>query len=161
MDYRGPNDYSNDVDQYQEGSMPHIFQLIERLGRRLKTMQRRTVGASGLTPPQYVVLSALATTNRRRLKELADEAHCTPATITGVVDVLERKGLVSRQPNPDDRRSLLVAITEEGKTRQRSTPTLDDMLHGCCSGLRPDDAAHLAQLLNQLDRSLESWEPAG
>lgn len=147
-------------EQYQTGSIPQIFQLVERLARKLKNTQRRTVRAAGLTPPQYVVLDALARRDQRPLKELADEAHCTRATITGIVDVLERKELVTRQPNPADRRSLLVTLTEDGKRLQRSTPTLEDMLHGCCSSLDPDDAIQLSHLLTRLDESLSSWEPA-
>jgi DNA-binding MarR family transcriptional regulator len=143
---------------YQEGSIPEIFQIVEQLARKLKSIQRQTVRVAGLTPPQYVVLGALAERDRRPLKELADAAHCTRATITGIVDVLERKGLVTRQPNPDDRRSLLVTLTGNGKTLQQSTPTLDEMLHGCCTGLRPDEATQLTELLQKLDQSLASWE---
>ena len=72
--------------------------------------------------------------------------------------MLERKGLVTRQPNPNDRRSMLVALTEEGRELHRSAPTLDEALHGCCTGLRPDQATQLVELLSQLDRSLAGWE---
>lgn len=162
MDYQEPNlieiTEKPDLDGYQTGSIPQIFQLVERLARKLKGIQRQTVKAAGLTPPQYVVLGALAERDQRPLKELADAALCTRATITGIVDVLERKGLVIRQPNPDDRRSLLVTLTDQGRTLQQSTPALDEMLHGCCTGLRPDDATQLTQLLSQLDHSLTAWE---
>jgi DNA-binding MarR family transcriptional regulator len=145
-------------EEYQAGSIPDVFQLIERLAKKLKYIQRQTVSSAGLTPPQYVVLGALWEQDRRPLKDLADEAHCARATITGIVDVLERKDLVTRRPNPDDRRSLLVTLTSRGKALQHSTPTLDEMLHGCCTGLHPDETTRLTQLLRDLDRSLASWE---
>lgn len=46
--------------------------------------------------------------------ELADMASCTRATMTGLIDTLERDGLVRREPNPDDRRMMRVYITEQG-----------------------------------------------
>ncbi|MDH3259899.1 MAG: MarR family transcriptional regulator [Acidimicrobiia bacterium] len=146
------------VEEYQTGSIPDVFQLVKSLGRKLKNIQRQTVGIAGVTPPQFVVLGALWEQDARPLKELADAAHCTRATITGIVDILERKGLVTRQPNPGDRRSLLVTLTEQGKDLEQSTPTLEEMLHGCCAGLRPEETTQLVQLLAALDRSLALWE---
>ena len=149
-----------DQEQYRQGSIPQIFQLVERLARKLRNIQRQSVSDSGLTPPQYVVLSALAERDCRPFKELAETAHCTRATITGIVDVLERRCLVTRLPNPDDRRSLLAALTEKGKKLQRATPTMEKILHGCCTGLQPKQALQLTRLLSQLDKSLISWEDA-
>jgi len=147
-----------DNDKYRAGSIPEVFQLVEGLTKKLKNIQRLTVSVSGLTPPQYVVLGALWEQDQRPLKELAEAAHCTRATITGIVDILERKGMVTRQPNPEDRRSLLVTLTERGQDLQQTTPTLDEMLHGCCTGIRPDEATQLTELLQKLDHSLTSWE---
>jgi DNA-binding MarR family transcriptional regulator len=105
-----------------------------------------------------VVLGALAERDRRPLGELADAAQCTPATITGIVDVLERKELVTREPNPSDRRSLLATLTAAGRALEESTPSLEEMLHGCCSGLGPGETTHLIAMLERLDQSLTSWE---
>lgn len=161
MYYQEPKQLeTSPVAPFPEGSIPRIFQLVERLNRKLKGIQRRTVRVTGLTPPQYVVLGALALRDRRPLSELADVAHCTRATITGIVDVLEGKGLVTREVNPDDRRSLLVSLTAEGRALEELTPSVNDMLLGCCVGLSPDEAGALTDLLSKLDGSLDSWEGA-
>lgn len=47
--------------------------------------------------------------------ELADLAHVTRATMTGLVDTLERDGLVKREPDPDDRRMMSVTLTPKGQ----------------------------------------------
>lgn len=47
--------------------------------------------------------------------ELADSAGVTRATMTGLVDTLERDGYVRRGPDPSDRRMLLVSLTTEGE----------------------------------------------
>jgi DNA-binding MarR family transcriptional regulator len=48
--------------------------------------------------------------------ELADAAGVTRATMTGLIDTLERDGLVKREPDPDDRRMMSVLLTPKGET---------------------------------------------
>lgn len=47
--------------------------------------------------------------------ELADAANVTRATMTGLVDTLERDGYVKREPDPDDRRMMSVRLTARGE----------------------------------------------
>ena len=46
--------------------------------------------------------------------DLAEMAGVTRATMTGLIDTLEKDGLVRREPDPHDRRAMLVHLTEEG-----------------------------------------------
>jgi DNA-binding MarR family transcriptional regulator len=75
--------------------------------------------------------------------------------MTGIVDTLENKELIMRRPNPADRRSLLVTLTDSGKSLRESTPTVDRIFRGCCTGLEPDEAIELSRLLKKLGESLE------
>ena len=140
---------------YQLGSMPEIFQLIELVSKKLTRIQRETVQEANLTPPQYFVLTLLWEDDGRPLKELAAASYCSRATMTGIVDTLESKGLATRRPNPADRRSLLVTLTDSGKSLRESTPTVDRIFRGCCTGLEMDEARQLSQLLKKLSDSLE------
>ena len=142
------------AEQYQSGSMPEIFRLIEQVNKKLTQIQRETIKETNLTPPQYVVLSLLWQKDGRPFKELAAAVQCTRATMTGIVDTLEKKGLVTRAPNLDDRRSLLVTLTKQGKSFQRSTPPLDRIFTSCCDGLTPNEARQLSRLLQKLNDSL-------
>lgn len=47
--------------------------------------------------------------------ELADLSHVTRATMTGLIDTLERDGLVNREPDPNDRRMMSVTLTAKGR----------------------------------------------
>jgi len=143
---------SDEVDQ--SGSMPEVFRLIELAEKQLKQIQRETIGEADLTPPQYFILTLLWERTGRPLKELAAAAHCSPATMTGIVDTLEGKGLVTREPNPADRRSLLVELTKQGRALRDSTPTLDRIFRSCCVGLEPDEVRQLSRLLKKLNESL-------
>ena len=139
---------------HQSGSMPEVFRLIELAEKKLKQIQRETIGEADLTPPQYFILTLLWERDGRPLKELAAAAHCSPATMTGIVDTLEGKELVTREPNPADRRSLLVELTEQGRALRDSTPTLDRIFRSCCVGLEPDEVRQLSWLLKKLNESL-------
>ncbi len=138
----------------QPDTLPEIFQLIKVVEKKLKRIQRETVGKAGLTPPQYFILTLLWEKDGRPFKELASAAQCSRATMTGIVDILERKELVTREPNPSDRRSLLVKLTEKGNALKQTTPTLESIFSNCCTGLEPDEIRRLGALLRKLDDSL-------
>jgi DNA-binding MarR family transcriptional regulator len=141
-------------EEYQSASMPEVFQLIELADKRLKRIQRETIREADLTPPQYFILTLLWEKDGRPFKEMAAAAHSSRASMTGIVDTLERKGLVTREPNPDDRRSLLVKLTEKGWSLQDSTPTLEGIFGSCCAGLEPVEIQQLSRLLRKLNDSL-------
>ena len=147
-----------ETESYLPGSLPDVFRLVEQLHKKLAYVQRQTVSETGLTPPQYATLTQLWKHDGLPLKDLAAGNNCTPATMTTIVDGLERKLLVTRQPHPDDRRSLLIHLTPKGASLQESTPSIEEMFHGCCSGLAPEESRKLKQLLEKLDTALSRWE---
>ena len=135
--------------------MQEVFQLIEGLQKRLAKFQGYTLKEAGLTPPQYYIMSLLSEKDGRPFKELAEVLTCTRATITGIVDTLENKGLVARHPHPDDRRSMLVKLTDSGRNLLQSTPGLEKTFGGCCCEvLSPREMLKLHQLLRKLSELL-------
>jgi DNA-binding MarR family transcriptional regulator len=143
-----------DLTQVTEASLTEIFKLLDQTARNLKRIQRQTFSQAGLTPPQYAVLHLLWERDGRPFKEFAEALVCTRATITGIIDTLERKGLVKRRPNPRDRRSLLATLTEAGQKLQAETPSVNQMYYTCCTGLTPVEFQQLGFLLAKLNRSL-------
>ena len=140
---------------YSTGSMPEIFELIEILNKRLKQFHGKTLKDAQLTPPQYFILSLLVEKDQRPFKELAELLSCTRATMTGIVDTMEKKGLVSRSPNPDDRRSLLVTLTEKGRVLLKNTPELQQIFTSCCFDVLPSkEIVELYNLLRKLSLAL-------
>ena len=139
----------------QPGSIPEIFRMLEQANKKLKLLQNQALREANLTTPQYFILSLLWEEDGQPFKDLAAALGYTPATVTGIVDTLERKGLVHRSPNPLDRRSQLVMLTEAGRAIQRSTPTLERIFRNCCSGFELDERKQLSLLLDKLIRSLD------
>jgi DNA-binding MarR family transcriptional regulator len=78
----------------------------------------------GLRPASF---GALRTLDRpRAMSEIAAVLHCDNSNVTGIVDGLEEKGLVTRQSSAGDRRVKLIALTPEGrKVRARLTRAVE------------------------------------
>jgi DNA-binding MarR family transcriptional regulator len=136
------------------GTMLEVFQLIDELEKRFIQFQVATLKETRLTIPQYFILSLLSEKDGRPFKELAEVLACTRATVTGIVDTLEKKGLVTRNPNLSDRRSLLVRLTEKGRTLIQSSPGLEETYGTCCDVLPPAEMRELNRLLKKLSDSL-------
>lgn len=70
----------------------------------------------GLHVRQIEILEILYNHPDMRLTpaELADEVHLTRSTMTGNLDSLQKKGFIKRVSHPDDRRMLLIKLTQEG-----------------------------------------------
>ena len=141
-------------DEVPETTMGEVFELIDHTARNLRRIQRQTVSEVGLTPAQYGILHLLWERDRRPFKDFAEALMCSRATITGIIDTLERKGLVARVPNPADRRSFLATLTDAGRDLQYSTPSLDRTYDKCCSGLTPLEFQQLGFLLRKLNDSM-------
>ncbi len=68
----------------------------------------------GVTASQAMVLNFLGEEDRILSRVLRQKLQITSATMTGILDRLERLDLIERQPHPDDRRAILVCLTNQG-----------------------------------------------
>lgn len=134
-------------------ALPEIFDAITALAKRLGQFESRTLRECGLTPPQFFVLTRLSEGDRT-LATLAEAAGCTRATMTGIADSLERNGLAARFPNPDDRRSTFVRLTDAGRDRIANPGLADAFGSCCCEVLDADESIALARLLAKLSAAL-------
>ena len=116
--------------------------------------------AHGVTADQFVLLATLARGHALTQRELARRMSSDPSTVRAMLVLLERRGLVGRNPHPSDARARTVALTPAGKrTFQRlwtaGEPIRADML----DALRPEEAESLVGLLAKIVRVLNP-EPA-
>src|SRR3954449_12500824 len=89
-----------------------LRESIQRLSRRV--CQARPVG--DLTFSQLSALTSLQLAGALTPRELADTERVQPPTMTKIVGKLEERGLVARTPHPTDRRQVILAATEQGRT---------------------------------------------
>jgi len=89
------------------------------------------IGAEfGLTSIQAITLLLIDEHRPRPMKSFCQLYHCDASNITGIVDGLEKKGLVSRQNDPDDRRIKIICLEAAGKQLQQSIITRLDEVNG-------------------------------
>lgn len=74
-----------------------------------------SVGRFGVTAVQGMVLAFLGEEDEVTSGSLGNRAQLDSATLTGIIDRLARAGLVERKDNPDDRRAVMICLTEKGK----------------------------------------------
>lgn len=73
----------------------------------------------GLTPPQAFTLLHLVRLGPSSMVGLAGAMSCDASNITGLVDKLEARGLLARQPHPQDRRVKMLVVTAAGEALHR------------------------------------------
>jgi DNA-binding MarR family transcriptional regulator len=127
-----------------------IIQSIRKIGRKFDRLQGHLVQSTNLTPPQYFIMEILWKNDNIAFKDIAAACCCTRSTITGIIDTLEEKGLVTRTPNTQDRRSQLVQLTETGKNLQNQVPPVEKFFGTCCGGMDPSEIIQLRDLLLKL-----------
>lgn len=95
-----------------------IAETFFRVAGRFHGEIERALGEIGLSAPTFLALKHLVRADAPLpLGELAARTECGKSHMTQVVDRLEAEGLVSRTPDPDDRRSVRAGLTAEGRRR--------------------------------------------
>lgn len=127
---------------------------ISRLARHLDRARAEAFAAHGLEGWEFDVLAALRRAGRPyelSPGELIRQTLSTSGTMTNRVNRLEARGLVVRQPNADDRRGVLVRLTDAG--RDRVQEALADLLtyeRGVLAVIDADERDTLTDLLRRL-----------
>ncbi len=144
-----------DVARFEE----MIALLVWRQRRRFA----QTLSALGLTMPQFLTLMVIqAHGGSLPIGSLAEATEQCSATMTGIVDRLASTGLVRRQRDPNDRRSVRVTLTAEGealleRARAERVERTRQLLAHFTPEERADIMRYLERYLNVLAE--ESEEP--
>ena len=75
----------------------------------------KDIESHNLSRENFMILELLYSKGPHPVQKISETFSIPSGSITYVVDKLEKKGLVERQPNPNDRRASNVVITEEGR----------------------------------------------
>lgn len=105
----------------------------------------------GLTVPQFDVLATLGNTPGMTMGQIAEKTLSTKGTLTGIVDRLEKKGLVQRVVPPENRRCFIIVLTPAGeKLFEEVFPAHIAYLKERFDRLNPEQLEQIRQALQQL-----------
>ncbi|MEQ9333068.1 MarR family transcriptional regulator [Thalassobaculum sp.] len=91
-----------------------VGHLLRRAHQRATQIFLETFEDAGLTPTQWAALARLGEAGAASQNHLGRLTAMDPATVQGVVQRLEKRGLVDREPDPDDRRRTRLKLSAAG-----------------------------------------------
>jgi DNA-binding MarR family transcriptional regulator len=97
-----------------------LRQIIRAIDLHSKCLERK----SGLTGPQLLVMQLIGSSGEITAGVIARKVSLSQATVTSIIDRLERKGLLRRERSTDDKRKVMVSLTEQGGKALEKAPTL-------------------------------------
>ena len=115
---------------------------------------RRIFNQFGITEQQWRVLRVLVDEPEPALRELAGHTLIPAPSLVGVIDRLEKSGLVARQRCSHDRRRVLIRITDQGRELQAElAPLVARAYTGLMQSLAPREWIRLLESLQKLSES--------
>ncbi|WP_112238170.1 MarR family winged helix-turn-helix transcriptional regulator [Kribbella monticola] len=125
--------------------------LLARLIRRIMEAERPLLEAHGLSMWGYSVLTRLADQPMETQQALAKSIGYDKSRLIALLDDLEADGLLTRQPDPSDRRARTVTLTPTGKSRLRAAKAdIRAMEEDLLAPLTPTERRHLLTALPRL-----------
>lgn len=123
------------------------------VGKAVQTVTRRTrerLQQHEVTPVQFGVLQVLWESDGLRGVEIAARLRLDSATVTGVLDRLEKQALLRRQPDPDDRRVQRLFLTDLGQAMRQPLQNEMNAVNAEIAEAMGVDAPQLWSLLRRL-----------
>jgi DNA-binding MarR family transcriptional regulator len=131
--------------------VPGVAFLLSQLGYHSSRRWKARLAPLGLDPRHVMVLRRLAGDEGRSQQALGDALQIPPSRMVALVDALEQRGLLMRQPSPNDRRVRTLHLTQEGRRllgeiREISRAHEQQL----CRGLQPAEREQLLTLLGRI-----------
>lgn len=126
--------------------------VLTRAQQAVLQLFKAELAPYGVTPVQYGVLRCLWDENGQTVKQLADRLSLDSSTMTGILDRMEQKGLIVKQPDPRDRRALQVVLTERGQSLEAPlTLVIEEANRKALQNLDDSEKEILKDLLQRLE----------
>jgi DNA-binding MarR family transcriptional regulator len=129
--------------------------LLARTARSMKRALDTRLTQHNLTATQYIVLSVLCGEDGISLSQLGQRLYFDNPTITGIVDRMERDGLVERRRIADDRRVINVFLTQKGRGLIREHDDLAEEIDAqAMSGLSVKEREAFLKVVNKIWKTM-------
>lgn len=143
------------TDKSQGNRPPQVAFLLSQVGVRSAQEFARLLGPLRLTPPDAGILRIVRQQEGISQQNLAKALHMHPSRLVALIDALEKRGLVVREPNASDRRLYSLRLTAQGEAVFRSMGELArEHNKVMCAGLNAAEIAQLETLLQKVASGL-------
>ena len=105
---------------YEESILLSVRKIMRAIDMHSSYLARQY----GLTSPQLICMKRLSEEKEMTPGRLAKDVHLSHATVTGIINRLEKKELVQRTRSTEDGRSFLIKLTDAGVAMIRSSPSM-------------------------------------
>jgi DNA-binding MarR family transcriptional regulator len=131
-----------------------VAEIVDNLRRVFQVVNehsKRAEKETGLTGPQLWAIKTIAQEAPIMVSEIARRMYLHPATVVGILDRLEKQGLVSRTRSTEDRRVVRVELSDKGRLLVKKSPEVaQGLLVAGLEGLGPAKLKNIAQALGQM-----------
>lgn len=137
----------------QPGVLAWLYLI--RVHNKIHRSSLEQLACHNLTLAQFDVLAHLSAREGITQQALSERLLVTKGNVCGLIDRLEERKLVVRRNDPEDRRSNLLYLTEEGKAlAHKVVPAHEEHIQAEFAALNPEEQRSLLRLLRALDHSL-------
>jgi DNA-binding MarR family transcriptional regulator len=143
----------------QESMVAEIMDNIRRVFQVVNEQSKKVERETGLTGPQVWAIKVISEFAPLRVSDLAKKMYLHPATTVGILDRLEKRGLIARTRSSGDRRVVDVTLTDEGRTFVESSPEVAS--NKITHGLESHDMSELTIIYQGLDRLTQILDATG
>jgi DNA-binding MarR family transcriptional regulator len=145
-------------------STPEVDSIVETIIYLYTESRRLTKGLAsqfGLTGPQLTVIKLLETFDNLSLSSLSERIRAQNSTVTGIIDRMEREGLVRRERSTSDRRVVHIRLSDKGQKLARQIQVEPmEIFRGALSSLTQADLRDLLRIMNKLQKYVRTRVPA-
>ena len=133
-----------------------LLRVYLRVSQLISRQFRDYFSQQDLTFPQAMVLTALGEEGEMPISQLAQCTGSANSTVSGIVDRLERMGLVKRVRSEQDRRVIYVALTESSRAMERAVePDVNAQMSRMLTDLTAQELEQIRGALETLERVLD------
>jgi DNA-binding MarR family transcriptional regulator len=130
------------------GASHRLGYLLKHAHLRYAELTSAQLEPLGISPGEWAALNCLDEQHGLSQREVAELLGVDRTTMVALVDELEARGWVKRQPQPDDRRKNIVGLTKKGRDiRQRGARVIDECERRFLAALSEADAEYLKDAL--------------
>jgi DNA-binding MarR family transcriptional regulator len=130
------------------------FNVLHQLIHLFKMKEDQQLERTGLSAKELYVLEHIREDNPWRFNDFAENYRIKPSTLTGIIERLEKKDLVSRQRDKADRKAVYLYITLQGKEIVKKHIEEDQLFFSSMlAGLDPHEKLQFISLVKRITES--------